>query len=133
MFKQIWGLIDCALIFIMIILDEYLGHSNLTCDERFNAKTNMSSHQYTHFTGPRSAVCNVSGNRCESDCRSRGCELGPGSVPYFCGDWSRNNFYCHSPPCRWIIQEGLLSVTSESMCTKYWLTACSSLPRKKYG
>ena len=24
-----------------------------------------------------------------------------------------------------------LSVTSESMCTKYWLTACSSLPRKK--
>ena len=25
----------------------------------------------------------------------------------------------------------LLSVTSESMCTKYWLTACSSLPIKK--
>ena len=25
----------------------------------------------------------------------------------------------------------LLSVTSKSMCTKYWLTACSSLPRKK--
>ena len=24
----------------------------------------------------------------------------------------------------------MLSVTSESMCTKYWLTACSSLPRK---
>ena len=31
------------------------------------------------------------------------------------------------------IQEGLLSVTSESMCTNYWLTACSSLPRKKCG
>ena len=30
-------------------------------------------------------------------------------------------------------QEGLLSVTSESMCPKYWLTACSSLPRKKCG
>ena len=30
-----------------------------------------------------------------------------------------------------LIQEGLLSVTSESMCTKYWLTACSRLPRKK--
>ena len=29
--------------------------------------------------------------------------------------------------------EGLLSVTSESMCTKYWFTACSSLPRKKCG
>ena len=28
-------------------------------------------------------------------------------------------------------QEGLLSVTSESMCTKHWLTACSGLPRKK--
>ena len=25
------------------------------------------------------------------------------------------------------------SVTSESMCTNYWLTACSSLPRKKCG
>ena len=31
------------------------------------------------------------------------------------------------------IQEGLLSVTSESKCTNYWLTACSSLPRKKLG
>ena len=30
-----------------------------------------------------------------------------------------------------LIQEGLLSVTSESMCTKYWLTTCSNLPRKK--
>ena len=42
-----------------------------------------------------------------------------------------NNFYCHSPPFGWIIQEGLLSVTSESICTKCWLTACSSLARKK--
>ena len=25
------------------------------------------------------------------------------------------------PSAEWIIQEGLLSVTSESMCTKYWL------------
>ena len=55
------------------------------------------------------------------------------SVPYFRGDWSWNNFYGHSPPFRWFIQEGLLSVTSESMCTNYWLTACSSLPRKKCG
>ena len=30
-----------------------------------------------------------------------------------------------------LIQQELLSVTSETMCTKYWLTACSSLPRKK--
>ena len=35
------------------------------------------------FTGPRSAVGNVSGYRCVSDCRSRGCEFDPGPVPYF--------------------------------------------------
>ena len=35
---------------------------------------------------PRSAVGNVFGNRCESDCRSRGCEFDPGPVPYFRGD-----------------------------------------------
>ena len=34
-------------------------------------------------TGPRSAVGNVSGYRCVSDCRSRGCEFDPGPVPYF--------------------------------------------------
>ena len=84
-------------------------------------------------TGPCSAVGNVSGNRCESACRSRGREFDPGPVPYFRGVWSWNNFYGHSPPFCWINQEGLLSVTSESMCTKYWLTACSSLPRKKCG
>ena len=36
--------------------------------------------------GPRSAVGNVSGYRCVSDCRSRGRELDPGPVPYFRGD-----------------------------------------------
>ena len=40
----------------------------------------------TRLTGPRSAVGNVSGNRCESDCRSRGREFDPGPVPYFPGD-----------------------------------------------
>ena len=88
---------------------------------------------YIYIMGPLSAVCNVSGNRCESDCRSRCREFDPGPVPYFRGDWVWNNFYGHSPPFPWIIREGLLSVTSESMCTKYWLTACSSLPRKKCG
>ena len=87
----------------------------------------------TWVFGPRSAVGNVSGYRCVSDCRSRGREFDPGPVPYFRGDWSWNNFHGHSPPFRWFIQEGLLSVTSESMCTNYWLTACSSLPRKKCG
>ena len=90
-------------------------------------------HLKSTTTGPRSAVGNVSGYRCVSDCRSRGREFDPGPVPYFRGDWSWNDFYGHSPPFRWFIQEGLLSVTSESMCTNYWLTACSSLPRKKCG
>ena len=30
-----------------------------------------------------------------------------------------------------LIQEELLSVTKESMCTKFWLMAKSRLPRKK--
>ena len=84
----------------------------------------------TECTGLRRAVGKVSGNRCKSDCRSRGREFDPGPVPYFRGDWLWNNFYGYSPPFRWIIQ-GLLSVTSESVCTKYWLNACSSMPRKK--
>ena len=37
-------------------------------------------------TMPRSAVGNVSGYRCVSDCNSRGRELDPGPVPYFRGD-----------------------------------------------
>ena len=40
-------------------------------------------------TGPRSAVGNVSGYRCVSDCRSRGREFDefdPGPVPYFRAD-----------------------------------------------
>ena len=40
----------------------------------------------TQVTGPRSAVGNVSGYRCVSDCRSRGREFDPGPVPYFRGD-----------------------------------------------
>ena len=38
------------------------------------------------ITGLRSAVSNVSGTRCVSDCRSRGPEFDPGPVPYFRGD-----------------------------------------------
>ena len=38
------------------------------------------------YTGPRSSVGNLSGNRCESDCRSRGQEFNPGPVSYFRGD-----------------------------------------------
>ena len=90
---------------------------------------------FTDFWAPgsvaQSSTCLAT--RSESDSRSRGREFDPGSVPYFRRDWSWNNFHGHSPPYHWIIQEGLLSVTSESMFTKYWLTACSSLPRKKCG
>ena len=89
-----------------------------------SSKNFVNSSLDNQHTGPRSAVSNVSGNRCEPDCRSRGCKFDPGPVPYFLGDWSWNNFYGHSPPFRWWIQEGLLSVTSEGMCTKYWLIAC---------
>ena len=39
------------------------------------------------FTRPRSALGKVSGNRCKSDCRSRGREFEPGLVPYFRGDY----------------------------------------------
>ena len=116
------------------VLNLWIFHhfpKNLNRIITFNSVTLKNTR--TEPTGPRSAVGNVSGNRCESDCRSRGPEFDPGPVPYFRGDWSWNDFYGHSPPFRWIIQEGLLSVTSESMCTKYWLTACSCLPRKKYG
>ena len=45
------------------------------------------THKHTiTCTGPRSAVGNVSGYRCVSDCRSRGREFDPGPVPYFRGD-----------------------------------------------
>ena len=37
-------------------------------------------------TGPCRAVGKVSGNRCESDCRSRGLDFDPGMVPFFRGD-----------------------------------------------
>ena len=53
---------------------------------RVICKTNCHVYFITnHYlrTGPRSAVGNVSGNRCESDCRSRGRELNPGLTPSF--------------------------------------------------
>ena len=47
-------------------------------------KVNCMSAKYHSFkAGPRSAVGNVSGYRCVSDCRSRGREFDPGPVPYF--------------------------------------------------
>ena len=64
-----------------------------------------------------------------SDCRSKVHKFDPGPVPCFCGDLSWNNFWSFSSLP--LIQERLLSVTSESMYRKYWLTTWPSLPRKK--
>ena len=58
------------------------------------AKTNLASGHWSQYTENwfnnaiilRSAVGNVSGYRCEADCRSRGREFHPGPVPYFHGD-----------------------------------------------
>ena len=36
------------------------------------------------ITRPLSAVGNMSGYRCVSDCRSRDCEFDPGPVTHFC-------------------------------------------------
>ena len=53
-----------------------------------SSKIGTRDHYYRamHITGPRSAVGNVSGYRCLSDCRSRGREFDPSPVPYFRGD-----------------------------------------------
>ena len=45
----------------------------------------LSTHNLS-FTGPHSAVGNVSDYSCVSDCRSRGCGFDLGPVPYFCRD-----------------------------------------------
>ena len=47
---------------------------------------NFRGERKAEITGPRSAVGNVSGYRCVSDCKSRGREFDPGPVPYFRGD-----------------------------------------------
>ena len=46
-------------------------------------KYDISDPKYTRL---RRVVSNVSGNRCESDCRSRDREFDPDPVPYFCED-----------------------------------------------
>ena len=103
-------------------------HKNVSYFQSKKEGKDQESNTIKHHTWPKIPM-----GKCVSDCNSSGREFDPGPVPYFRGDWSWNNFYGHSPPFRWFIQEGLLSVTSESMCTNYWLSACSSLPRKKCG
>ena len=76
------------------------------------------------WTGLRSTVGNVSDCRFMSEFRSRGHKFNPGPVPYIM-EVDHKTIFRHSPPFCGFIQEGLLSVTSKSICTK------SSLPRKK--
>ena len=71
-------------------------------------------------------------NHHESMGPGRDREFDPGPVPYFRGDWSWNNFYGHSPPFRWIHNSWRVVVSyKRKYVHDYWLTACSSLPRKK--
>ena len=123
---------------VLDCIDSWSLHPYLLCLKVSSNRLEKPDSWFTRYSlhhcsasNPRSAVGNVSGYRCVSDCNSRGREFDPGPVPYFHGDWSWNNFYGQAPPFRWFIQEGLLSVASESMCTNYWLSACSSLPSKK--
>ena len=80
------------------------------------------------ITGPRSAVCNVYGNRCESDCRSWGRKFDPRPRSHTFVEIDHEIISMVI-----LLPSKLLSDPSESMCKKYWLTARSSLPRKKCG
>ena len=60
------------------------NHSKKECKDQESKQSSTTPNK--EFTGPRSAVGNVSGYRCVSDCRSRGREFDPGPVPYFRGD-----------------------------------------------
>ena len=55
-------------------------------DENFKRSSSLKPQGLEFCAGPRSAVGNVSGYRCMSDCRSWGREFDPGPVPYFRGD-----------------------------------------------
>ena len=53
------------------------------CAETFHLQRKFLQNYRKKKPGPRSAVDNVSGNRCDSYCRSRGHGFDPGMVPYF--------------------------------------------------
>ena len=59
------------------------------CSQRLSADNTCIGKEFNRDRGiavPRSAVGNVSGYRCVSDCISGGREFDPGPVPYFRGD-----------------------------------------------
>ena len=76
-----------------------------------------------------SAVSNISYYKYLSDCRSRGHKFDPGrSHTFVVTDYEMIDAAFSSLP---LIPEGLLSVTSESMCRKYWLTALVKLVKER--
>ena len=78
-------------------------------------KNNIMIPSYIYLTGPRSTICNL------SDCRSRDRKFDSGpSVTFVEIDHEIISMAILLHP---LIQKGLLSVTSKSMCTKYCLTA----------
>ena len=67
--------------------EEFLLHYRFKPSSKIFLLTVPSRHFFVFFyTGPRSAVGNVSGYRCVSDCNSRGREFDPGPIPYFRGN-----------------------------------------------
>ena len=69
---------NLSIMYVVVVLEDRTVPVQTSRDMKFQ--------QCGIYTGPRSAVGNVSGYRCVSDCRSRGREFDPGPVPYFRGD-----------------------------------------------
>ena len=84
--------LSCAGKFYLFVLMLYVPVKNFqSCWDVFLVKPVLSKGLCVSFSneaqaGPHSAVGNVSGNRCVSDCRSRGRQFDPSPVQYFRGD-----------------------------------------------
>ena len=75
---------DCSITFMQ---EHKFTSGSLYTENRLTAYSKLAKEKCGKVnTGPRSAVGNMSGYRCEADCRSRGREFDPGPVPYFRGD-----------------------------------------------
>ena len=106
-----------------------LGHLVDTIEDNYGKYWPLFERPLTLPTGSPSAVGNVSGYRCMSDCRSRGREFDPCPVTI---DHEIISTVILLPSAE-SFMKGCCQLQARSVCTKYWLTACSSLPRKKCG